>query len=222
VVGLACYNYYANKEFFADVVAASTHPLCDACNMQAARAPDLRVALHQASARSRRGWHIACEDLTERMTRGSLMNASVRAVFLPAALLAIAARAAPVETPSASDVQLHHLAINKALSSAAPFKEAVESYRRHHDDFPSSNLEAGLQPPDIYKNPDVHQIAIDRGGTINVMLTPSSGVDSGVIVLTPHMPKNSDDFVVEWKCTSANYSDISDATLGVCEYTKLP
>jgi len=68
----------------------------------------------------------------------------------------------------------------------------------------------------------VHQIAIDRGGTINVMLTPSSGVDSGVIVLTPHMPKNSDDFVVEWKCTSANYSDISDATLGVCEYTKLP
>ena len=150
------------------------------------------------------------------------MNASVRAVFLPAALLAIAARAAPVETPSASDVQLHHLAINKALSSAAPFKEAVESYRRHHDDFPSSNLEAGLQPPDIYKNPDGHQSAIDRGGASNVMLPPSSGVDSGVIVLTPHMPKNSDDFVVDWKCTSASYSDISDATLGLCEYTKLP
>ena len=47
-------------------------------------------------------------------------------------------------------------------------------------------------------------------------------IDSGVIVLTPHMPKNSDDFVVDWKCTSANYSDISDATLGLCEYTKLP
>jgi hypothetical protein len=150
------------------------------------------------------------------------MNASVRALFLPVALLAVAAGAASVETPSATDVQRHHLAINKALTTAAPFKESVESYRRHHDDFPSSNLEAGLQPPDIYKNPDVRQVAIDQHGIINITLTASSGADGGVIVLTPNMPKNSDDFVVEWKCTSANYSDISDATLGLCEYTKVP
>jgi len=151
------------------------------------------------------------------------MNASVRAGFLAAALLAsAAANAAPVETPSAADKQRHYLAINKALTTAAPFKEAVESYRRHHNDFPSSNLEAGLQPPDIYKNPDVRQVAINEGGIINVTLTASSGYDGGVIVLTPNMPKNTDDFAVEWKCTSANYSDISDATLGFCEYTKVP
>ena len=150
------------------------------------------------------------------------MNASVRAVFLPAALLAFAAGAAPVETPSATDVQRHHLAINKALTTAAPFKDAVESYRRHHDDFPSSNLEAGLQPPDIYKNPDVRQVAISQNGIIQITLTASSGADGGVVVLTPKMPKNSDNLTVEWKCTSADYSDISDATLGLCEYTKLP
>jgi hypothetical protein len=150
------------------------------------------------------------------------MKASVRAVFLPFALLSVAAGAAPAATPSAADVQRHHMAINKALTTAAPFKEAVESYRRHHDDFPSSNLEAGLQPPDIYKNPDVSQVSINDHGIINVMLTASSGADGGVIVLTPNMPKTSDDFVVEWKCTSANYSDISDATLGFCEYTKVP
>ena len=154
------------------------------------------------------------------------MNICVRMLLLEASLLfAIsvgAGLASAVETPSATDVQRHHTAINQALTTAAPFKTAVESYRRHHDDFPASNVQAGLQPPDMYKNPDVRQVAIDRDGVINITLTASSGVDGGVIVLTPNMPKNSDDFAVEWKCTTASYSDASDATLGLCEYTKVP
>jgi hypothetical protein len=154
------------------------------------------------------------------------MNICARMLLLKASLLFVVAIgagvAAAAEKPSAADVQLHHAAINQALKTAAPFKEAVESYRRHHDDFPASNLEAGLQPPEMYRNPDVRQVAIAHGGVINVTLTASSGVDNGVIVLTPNMPKNSDDFVVEWKCASANYSDVSDATLGLCEYTKVP
>ena len=150
------------------------------------------------------------------------MDANVRVLFLQTCLLAAATAAYAVEKPSAADVQLHHTAIAKALATAAPFKEAVESYRRHHDDFPASNLQAGLQPPDVYKNPDVHQVAIEHDGIINIMLTASSGVDNGSILLTPNLPKNTDNFAVEWKCTSANYSDISDATGGVCEYTKVP
>jgi hypothetical protein len=150
------------------------------------------------------------------------MQARVRTLLLPLAFAICAAAAAEVTKPSAADVQLHHSAINKALTTAAPFKEAVESYRRHHDDFPASNLQAGLQPPDIYKNPDVRQVAIQHDGVINVMLTASSGVDGGMILLTPNLPKNADNFAVEWKCASASYSDISDATLGLCEYTKVP
>lgn len=150
------------------------------------------------------------------------MNIRAHMCFLHICLLAVVLDASAVEKPSAADTELHHAAIAKALTAAAPFKEAVESYRRHHDDFPSSNLEAGLQPPDIYKNPDVRQIAIEHGGVIDVMLTASSGRDSGVIVLTPNLPKNTDSFAVEWKCTSASYSDVSDATGGVCEYTKVP
>lgn len=152
------------------------------------------------------------------------MNVCARLLLLQSVLLAFAPAhgAAGAEKPSAADVQLHHTAINHALVTAGPFKAAVESYRRHHDDFPESNLDAGLQPPDMYKNPDVHQVAIAHGGVINVTLTASSGMDGGVIVLTPNMPKNSDDFAVEWKCTTASYSDASDATLGLCEYTKVP
>jgi hypothetical protein len=145
-------------------------------------------------------------------------SASLSALLLMLPLLGVGA----VETPSAADAQLHNMAINKALTTAGPFKDAIESYRRHHDDFPASNLDVGLQPPDTYKNPDVRQVAINRGGIVNVTLTSSSGFDGGVIVLTPNLPKNSDDFKVEWKCTSANYSNISDATLGLCEYTKVP
>jgi len=155
------------------------------------------------------------------------MNICARMLLLEASLLfailvGTGRLAAAVETPSAADMQRHHAAINQALTTAAPFKAAVESYRRHHDDFPASNVQAGLQPPDMYKNPDVRQVAIDRDGVINITLTASSGVDGGVIVLTPKLPKNSDDFAVEWKCTTASYSDASDATLGLCEYTKVP
>jgi len=154
------------------------------------------------------------------------MNICARMLLLEASLLFVIpigpGVAATVEKPSAADAQLHHAAINQALTTAAPFKSAVESYRRHHDDFPASNLEAGLQAPDMYRNPDVRQVAIDRGGVINVTLTASSGVDGGVIVLTPSLPKNSDDYAVAWKCATASYSDVSDATGGLCEYTKVP
>ena len=154
------------------------------------------------------------------------MNICARMLSLEASMLfaiAIGAGiASAVETPSAADVQRHHAAINQALTTAAPFKAAVENYRRHHDDFPTSNLDAGLQPPDMYRNPDVRQVAINPKGVIDVMLTASSGVDGGTIVLTPSMPKNSDDLAVEWKCTTPNYSDVSDATAGLCEYTKVP
>lgn len=137
-------------------------------------------------------------------------------------LLAGIAVANAAEAPSAADVQRHHMAINKALTTAAPFKQEVESYRRHHDGFPASNADAMLGPPESYMNPDVRRIGIDRDGVINITLTASSGVDGGIIVLKPNLPKNTDDYAVEWKCTSASYSDISDATLGTCEYTKVP
>lgn len=150
------------------------------------------------------------------------MNAHIHVFCVQPLLLAMSTAALAAATPSAADVQRHHLAINKALTTAAPFKQEVESYRRHHDAFPASNVEAMLGPPESYMNPDVRRIAIDRDGVIKITLTASSGADGGVIVLTPTLPKNADDFVVEWKCTSASYSDISDATLGLCEYTKVP
>jgi hypothetical protein len=153
---------------------------------------------------------------------GSAMSACFKVFSMLFAGMIVPSMVAAAETPSAADVQRHHLAINNALTTAAPFKQEVESYRRHHDAFPVSNVEATLGPPESYMNPDVRQVAIDRDGIINITLTASSGVDGGVIRLTPNMPKNSDDLKIEWKCTSANYSDISDATLGVCEYTKVP
>ena len=149
------------------------------------------------------------------------MNPTIHAL-LSVCLVVGVVSAFGTEKPSAAEVQLHHTAIARALATAAPFKEAVENYRRRHDDFPSSNLDAGLQQPDLYKNPDVRRVAIENGGVVHIMLTGSSGVDNGIIVLTPSLPKNTDSFSTEWKCTSASYSDVSDATGGVCEYTKVP
>jgi hypothetical protein len=153
------------------------------------------------------------------------MNARIESPLIPAVLLGmiISANAgiAAVETSSAADTQRQNLAINKALETAIPFRREVESYLRYHNGFPASNADAGLGPPESYKNPDVGQVALGHDGIIQIMLTASSGKDGGVIVLTPTRP-SADDYRVDWKCASADYSTISDATLGNCEYTKLP
>jgi hypothetical protein len=129
---------------------------------------------------------------------------------------------AAAATPSAADVERNHQAIKRALETAVPFQQEVLSYRQHHDAFPVSNAEASLGPPESFMNPDVKQVAIVRDGVIQITLSASSGVDGGTILLTPNMPKNTDDYKIDWKCASPSYTFISDATLGYCEYTKVP
>jgi hypothetical protein len=129
---------------------------------------------------------------------------------------------ADVATPSSADAQRRAQTINNALAMAVPVRQRVEYYRQHHDTFPANNVEAALAPATTFANGDVKSIAVAANGAVEITLTGNSGVDNGVIVLTPSMPKNSDNNVVDWKCASASYATISDDTLGVCEYSKLP
>lgn len=151
------------------------------------------------------------------------MYTTSHTILACAVSLAMAASAsADVATPSAADAQRHSQSINNALAMAVPVQQRVEYYRQHHDTFPGNNVQAALAPAPTFANGDVKGITVAANGAIEVTLTENSGVDNGVIVLTPTMPKNSDDNHVDWKCASASYSTISDDTLGVCEYTKLP
>ena len=124
--------------------------------------------------------------------------------------------------PSAADIEAHNQAIAKALAAAAPVKLAVEQFRVRTKRFPSNNTDAGMNLPASFGNYDVKQIAVNANGVIDITLTETSGVDDGVIRLTPKPSPGSGENAVEWTCASASYAAIADATGGVCEHTNQP
>ena len=144
---------------------------------------------------------------------------------LPILLCVAAALHAPAQTPapaSASDIQTRHKVISQALAAAARIKAAVAQYYLHNKAFPSSNAELGMNLPAAYRTYDLKSIALNPGGVIDLTLTASSGLDNGVIRLTPEPALKTDENGLAWTCASADYSTISDATGGVCEYTNQP
>jgi len=143
-------------------------------------------------------------------------------ILIAACSFAQCAAAQDVGKPGVADAQAHNMAIGKALAMATPIKAAVEDFYRHSARFPASNSELGLNPATSYRNYDVKQIAIGADGAIDITLSASSGVDDGVIRLTPKPSPIKDEHSVEWVCASASYSTIGDATGGVCGYTNQP
>ena len=141
--------------------------------------------------------------------------------------LLLAAVAVPVPAqdlakPSPADVQTHNRVIGQSLAAVAPVKTTVEAYRLRAKRFPASNAEAGLNLPEAYGNYDIKSIAITADGVIDMTLTATSGVDGGVIRFTPTATGSPESPTIEWRCASASYSTIVDATGGLCEHTNQP
>jgi Pilin (bacterial filament) len=137
-----------------------------------------------------------------------------------AALVCAAAFADPIRS-SAADRQLHDQVINNALGMTAKVRQAVENYRLHHNAFPSDSADIGLNPAS-WTSEDIKQVTVGANGMIEITLAASSGVDGGVIRLTPTVPANTDQNTVDWACTTPSYNAIADTTSGFCEYSKLP
>jgi hypothetical protein len=159
------------------------------------------------------------------ITEDRSMNIEKHATHATLSLLLVfgmaSASAADVK-PSAADNQAHAAAINKAIASIGSTKDAVAQYRLHHDAFPASNTEAGILPPAAFANSALQRVEVGSNGVIRATLTADSGVNDGVIVFTPAMSPQTDLNQVDWTCTSPSYSDISDITNSVCNYSNLP
>ena len=108
------------------------------------------------------------------------------------------------------------------LSQATNVQQLVAAFHLRNNAFPSSNAEAGVKPGGALASPDVKSIDVTANGVVVATLTGNSGIDGGQIFFTPLLSDNPDDGVIRWKCTSPNYSTISDITGGNCEYSKLP
>lgn len=146
----------------------------------------------------------------------------LRQGMLACASLCGASLAGAAVMPSAADAQAHQHAIANALGLAAQVQARVLDYRQRNNAFPGSNAEAMINPSEQIASADVKSISVRGAGVVEVTLTGTSGVDDGVIVLTPATPKTADDGNVEWHCASASYATISDMTGGRCVYSKLP
>jgi len=146
----------------------------------------------------------------------------LRAAFALAALAAAAGAAAiDKAVPSDQEMQLHNQVINNALNLTQRVRAAVENYRLRNAGYPGSSAEIGLDP-NTWASGDIKSVSVGANGLIEIRLGASSGVDDGVIRLTPADSGTTGQFAVAWACTSPNYSAIADATAGFCEYSKLP
>ena len=124
--------------------------------------------------------------------------------------------------PSSADNQAHAKAINDAIASVSAVKDAIASYRLHHDAFPTSNAEAGVQPPAAFASSALKRIEVGKDGMVEATLTAESGVNDGVIRFMPAMSPQTDLNQVDWTCTTPSYSAISDITNSLCIYGKNP
>ncbi len=152
------------------------------------------------------------------------MSARPISLFVGLMLMAACglATAADKATPSSIDAQKHTSSIANAMSQAAAVQQLVNAYHQRTNSFPSSNAEAGVKPGGTLASADIKSIDIQNNGVVIAILTGNSGVDGGQIVFTPTVSQNTDEGVVDWKCTSPNFSTIADVTGGTCEYSKLP
>lgn len=154
------------------------------------------------------------------------MKSTTRTTLATIALASLAcssvAWSADKATPSSVDTQKRSAAIGNAMSQAAGVEALVAAYHQRTNSFPASNQEASVKPGPSLATPYIKSIDVQANGVVVATLTETSGVDGGTIVFTPTVSQNTDEGVVDWKCTSPSYSTISDDTGGVCEYSKLP
>jgi hypothetical protein len=147
---------------------------------------------------------------------------ALRAVFAAVAI-AVAGSAAAIDkaVPSDQERQLHDQVINNALSLTQRVRAAVENFRLRNAAYPGSSADIGLDP-NSWASGDIRSVSVGSNGMIEIRLGASSGVEDGVIRMTPTDSSTSGQLAVAWACTSPNYSTIADATAGFCEYSKLP
>jgi len=142
------------------------------------------------------------------------------ALALAALIFAGSLGAAEVRS-SAADQQLHNQVISNALSATARVRAAVEDYHLRHNALPADSADLGLDPQS-WATPDIKRVSVGANGRIEITLAATSGVEDGVIRLTPTASASTDENKIDWSCTSPSYSTIADATSGFCEYSKLP
>ncbi|UXI68749.1 pilin [Tahibacter amnicola] len=93
--------------------------------------------------------------------------------------------------------------------AADPARVALAEFYFSHGTWPSSNAQAGLPEPSLYRGESLRTLAVS-GSTITLTFDGRSGVDGGQIILrgetTPELAMG-----IHWECISPNLPDIATA-----------
>ncbi|MDZ4811221.1 MAG: pilin [Pseudomonadota bacterium] len=82
---------------------------------------------------------------------------------------------------------------------------------------PNSNAEAGLPVPADLRGQSLREMHVRYGGKIEMIYDQRSGVDGGVISLIPDLELAMRSGMINWRCETSDYPDISKFMPG-CQY----
>ena len=105
-------------------------------------------------------------------------------------------------------------AITDGLSLANDAQSKILKYYFDHNEFPSTNAEAGIPRPESFQIKALKSITVKKGGQLWLHFNDKSGVDNGTVVLIPVMDINSGKL---WDCKTNSFPEIKKCC--DCEFT---
>lgn len=93
------------------------------------------------------------------------------------------------------------------LSMAGPVKTYIMEYFSSSGKFPVDNSLVGLPEPERFSDNTVRSVAI-QDGVIVITYTEKTGVDGGIIRLTPEPDDMG--YMMKWHCESPSYPNINN------------
>lgn len=130
---------------------------------------------------------------------------------LAASTLVVSGGAFAAVNPDAVHLALDSLLV--ATSKAAIFRTTQTDHR-----LPSTNAEAHLGAPSTMTTNEISGIVVNKGGIINVYLSPATGTDHGLVRYIPKLVDNKKGKkTMLFDCVSPNIPEISKIT-PTCAY----
>jgi hypothetical protein len=98
--------------------------------------------------------------------------------------------------------------IREALVVASSAKAAVAEYYLTTGEMPGDNAQLGLGAADTWRGTSLRSLQIAEGGRILLAFDETSGVNDGVIELTPDLADN-ESMGVQWQCATHDFPHIA-------------
>lgn len=103
----------------------------------------------------------------------------------------------------------------EGLQVSANVKQQLAEFYQNRGEFPSSNKELGLSEPGRFVGQSLMSLDVSEGGVITLRYDKKSGVENGIIRLTPDVSNPA--MGIQWRCVTPSYQNVG-AFMPQCKY----